>query len=110
MEIRDPREGDDRSQIRSGDPDLDRVTRSLGPPWTQSESESPSSPTHPPRRESLLEAIAGEEARLDRLEAEQAAARTQLAALRSELASLGSDPESADLPLHPSPMAPRTPS
>jgi superfamily II DNA or RNA helicase len=63
-----------------------------------------------PRRENLLEAIAREEARLDRLEAEQAAARTQLAALRSELASLGSDPESADLPLHPSRMAPQTPS
>lgn len=41
------------------------------------------------RREALQNAIAELEARLDRLETEQAVARSHLAALRSELASLG---------------------
>jgi hypothetical protein len=48
-----------------------------------------SHPVQPSRRERLLEAIALEEARLDRLEGEQAHARNRLATLRSELASLG---------------------
>jgi superfamily II DNA or RNA helicase len=48
-----------------------------------------SHPVQPSRRERLLEAIALEEVRLDRLEGEQAHARNRLATLRSELASLG---------------------
>jgi hypothetical protein len=48
-----------------------------------------SHPVQPSRRERVLEAIALEEARLDRLEGEHAHARKRLATLRSELASLG---------------------
>jgi hypothetical protein len=48
-----------------------------------------SHPVRPSRRERLLEAIALEEVRLDRLEGEQGHARNRLAALRSELTSLG---------------------
>jgi len=47
-----------------------------------------SHPAQPSRRE-LLEGIAREEARLERLEGEQAQARGRLAALRSEFAALG---------------------
>lgn len=45
------------------------------------------------QRESLLQAIAQEEARLARLEAEQASAKSRLGALQAELASLGAEPE-----------------
>jgi len=83
------------------------VTRPLGATLTP--SEAPLRPPRPPRREELLEVIAREEAGLDRLEAEQADARTRLAALRSELASLGNAYEiRVDLPSHPAPMAPQT--
>ena len=52
-----------------------------------------SNPIGPSRREALREAIVREQARLDRLEAAHADARSQLAALRSELASLGDAPQ-----------------
>jgi hypothetical protein len=42
----------------------------------------------PSRRDDLLRAMAQEEARLQRLEAEQATARARLAAVRAELATL----------------------
>ncbi len=54
-------------------------------------------PMQPARREEIREAIAREESRLDRLEAEQADARNRLAALRSELASLGGAPEAREV-------------
>jgi len=47
----------------------------------------------PSRREDLLEAIAKEEVRLARLEAEQASTRSRLVAFEAELASLGAEPE-----------------
>ena len=47
----------------------------------------------PGRRKELLDAIAQEEARVARLESEQADARSRLAALRAELASFGAEPE-----------------
>ncbi len=53
-------------------------------------------PMQPSRREEIREAIAREESRLDRLEAEQAHARARLAELRSVLASLGGDPEARE--------------
>src|SRR5258708_32032882 len=43
--------------------------------------------------EKLLEAIAQEEARCARLEAEQAESKRRLAALRAELAALSAEPE-----------------
>ena len=74
-------------------------------------SDPPSRPERRKRREDLLAAIAREEMRLDRLEAEQAEARASVAALRTKLASLERAPESrADLPLHPSSRVPQTPS
>ncbi len=45
------------------------------------------------RREDLLQAIAQEEARLARLEADQADSRRRLGTLQAELASLGAEPE-----------------
>jgi len=47
----------------------------------------------PSQRKDLLEAIQREEARLGRLEAEQANTRSRLAALQAELISLGAEPE-----------------
>jgi hypothetical protein len=71
--------------------------------------EASSRPARPLRREDLLEAIAREEARLDRLEADRADARARLAALRSDLASLGTETASRAEPLmHASHTAPRT--
>lgn len=46
----------------------------------------------PGRREELLDAIAGEEGRVARLESEPADARSRLAALRAEMASFGAEP------------------
>jgi hypothetical protein len=61
------------------------------------------------RREELLEAIAHEEARLARLEAEHADSRCRLDALRTELASLGSESEiRVCLPRAAEATAPRT--
>lgn len=45
------------------------------------------------RREDLLQAIAQEEGRLARLEADQADSRRRLGTLQAELASLGAEPE-----------------
>ena len=45
------------------------------------------------RREDLLQAIAQEEGRLARLEADQADSRRRLDTLQAELASLGAEPE-----------------
>jgi len=47
----------------------------------------------PGRRKELLDAIAQEEARVARLESEQADARSRLAALRAEVAAFGAEPE-----------------
>ncbi|MGH7947356.1 MAG: TOTE conflict system archaeo-eukaryotic primase domain-containing protein [Opitutaceae bacterium] len=47
----------------------------------------------PSRREDLLQAIAMEEARLARLEAEQASTRSRLVALQAELATFEAEPE-----------------
>ena len=47
----------------------------------------------PSRRQDLLQAIAQEEARLARLEADQADSRRRLGMLQAELASLGAEPE-----------------
>jgi hypothetical protein len=55
--------------------------------------EMTSIPMQPSRSDELREAIDQEEARVDRLEGEQADAQTHLVALRSELASLGHAPE-----------------
>lgn len=60
-------------------------------------------------REKLLEAIAQEEARSARLEAEQVDSKRRLAALRAELAALGSEPEiRVRLPVVAEAPAPRT--
>ena len=73
----------------------------------------PAKTSHPigqSRRDALREAIAREESRLDRLEAERADARNQLGALRSELASLGHLPETrADSESKLTPGVPETP-
>lgn len=62
------------------------------------------------RRESLRSAIAQEEARLDRLQAECADARTCLEALRAELAELDAESESGAVPQAPAtPVVPQTP-
>ena len=62
------------------------------------------------RHQELLDAIAQEELRLVRLEAEQDDARIRLAALRSELASLGSEPQiRVGLLSYPAQSAPQTP-
>jgi hypothetical protein len=62
------------------------------------------------RRQELLDAIVQEEARLVRLDAEQADARIRLAALRSERASLGSEPQAlVEFQSRPDPPAPQTP-
>lgn len=62
------------------------------------------------RREELLASIAEEEARLAKVEADQAAARGRLAGLRTELAALGAEPEiHVRLPLAVDAPAPRTP-
>ncbi len=72
--------------------------------------EIPRDPTRSSRREELLDAIAKEEARLDRLEAVEAEARTRLRVLRSELASLTKQARmQAELRLAPTPVAPQTP-
>jgi|ERR1043166_6448683 hypothetical protein len=56
----------------------------------------------PASRDEILEAISNEQARLTRLDREQADARTRLAVLEAELASLGSEPEiRVRLPLAP---------
>lgn len=61
------------------------------------------------RREELLTAIAEEEARLAKLEADQAAARGRLVGLRSELAEYGAEREiGVSLPLVADGPAPRT--
>jgi hypothetical protein len=62
------------------------------------------------RGDALRDAIAQQEARLDRIEAEQADARARLAALRSELASLA-DPSDvlADSETRQVPAVPETP-
>ena len=63
----------------------------------------------PSRREDLLQEIAQEEARLQRLEAEQATARARLAAVQAELAALGAEPEiRVRLPLVAEAPVPRT--
>ena len=61
-----------------------------------------SKPVGQSRRRALREAIAREEARLDRLEAARADARNELAALRSELASLSGAPQLPVRSQHPS--------
>ena len=62
------------------------------------------------RREELLTAIAEEEARLAKLEADQAAARGRLAGLRAELAAHGAEPEiRVRLPLAVDAPSPRSP-
>jgi superfamily II DNA or RNA helicase len=63
----------------------------------------------PSRRDDLLRAMAQEEARLQRLEAEQATARARLAAVRAELATLDAEPEiRVRLPLVAEAPVPRT--
>jgi superfamily II DNA or RNA helicase len=62
------------------------------------------------RRDELLAAIAEEEARLAKLEADEAAARRRLAGLRAELAAHGAEPEiRVRLPLAVGAPAPTTP-
>ncbi len=63
----------------------------------------------PSRREDLLETIAKEEARLARLEAEQASASSRLVALQAELASLGAESEvRVRLPIAVEALVPKT--
>jgi len=63
-----------------------------------------------PSREELLASIAEEEARLAKLDADQASARGRLAGLRAELATLGAEPEiRARLPLVVDVPAPTSP-
>ncbi len=62
------------------------------------------------RRDELLRAIAEEEARLERLETEQAETRNRLTALRAELTSFAAEPEiRVRLPLTAEREVPRTP-
>ena len=63
----------------------------------------------PSRREDLLREMAQEEARLQRLEAEQAATRTRLAVVQAELATLDAEPQiRVRLPLVAEAPVPRT--
>jgi len=77
----------------------------LSPVETNVRAAQPSS-----QREELLEAIAREEARLAQLEAEQAEARSRLAAFQAELAAVGAEEE---IRVRPRPAAewpvPKTP-
>src|ERR1035437_10147211 len=69
-------------------PDLAARGTDLSPVETNVRAAQPSS-----QREELLEAIAREEARLAQLEAEQAEARSRLAAFQAELAAVGAEEE-----------------
>jgi hypothetical protein len=75
-----------------------------GSGWTEIGKEKVTEPPKRTRRETIQNAIAQEEARLGRLEAERTHARSQLAALRAELAELGAaalPPAIPDVPKTP---------